>query len=77
MTHWDKLSTSRRRQNQQVCADADGPMEGWKSAGLRGKTDARGEGQGPTTGPVFSAARLAPIAHRVDFRYNPNRSDKT
>lgn len=42
-----------------------------------GKTAAHSEGQGPTTGPVLGTARFIPIAHNMDFRYIPNRSDKT
>lgn len=42
-----------------------------------GKVAARSEGQDPTTGPLLGAARSIPIAHSMDFNYNPNRSDKT
>lgn len=51
----------------------------WKvrDCGERGVMAAHGEGQGPTMGPVLGAARFIPIAQNEDFRYKPNRSDKT
>lgn len=52
----------------------------WSGSGAcawgEGETAARGDDSALPQAPILGAARFIPIAHRVDFRYNPNRSDK-
>ena len=68
MTHGDKVSMEKTTGHYRV---------GRVYVCWGGEAAAQGERQGPKTGPVLGAARFIPIAHSRDFRYNPNRSDKT
>lgn len=74
-THRDKFRGPERKQNIRLS------MCIWSYSGL-GKCGAGGrqlhmaEGRAQPQVLVLGAARFIPIAHSVDFRYNPNRSGK-